>query len=58
LEAIHLTDIALAADPGNRRAQEAKLAALETLLERSGRENYSEVAWLRGEIRTAKVRLE
>ena len=57
LEAIHLTDIALTADPGDRRAREAQLGALEILLERSGKENYSEVAWLRGEIATAKERL-
>lgn len=54
LEAIHLLDIALAADSGHRAAREAQAAALEILLERSRLENYSEVAWLRSELRAAR----
>jgi alkyl sulfatase BDS1-like metallo-beta-lactamase superfamily hydrolase len=46
LYALHLTDMALAAEPGNRGALETRLAALELLMERSGDENHSEVLWL------------
>jgi alkyl sulfatase BDS1-like metallo-beta-lactamase superfamily hydrolase len=58
LEALHLTDIALSAAPADRSALGAQVAALEMLLEASGLENYSEVAWLRGELKTARGRLE
>jgi alkyl sulfatase BDS1-like metallo-beta-lactamase superfamily hydrolase len=58
LEALHLTDIALSADPVHREARQAQIAALELLLERSGLENYSEVAWLRSELKAARSRLQ
>ena len=57
LEAIHLTDIALGADPTNRPALVAKRMALEMLLERSGGQNLSETMWLRAEIADAAGRL-
>ena len=50
LEAIHLIDVALGADPGNRQALTVKHAALEALLARSGRTNLSETMWLASEI--------
>jgi alkyl sulfatase BDS1-like metallo-beta-lactamase superfamily hydrolase len=50
LEALHLLDIALGADPGNRDALAAKKAASEALLEASGGSNLSETMWLRSEI--------
>ena len=46
LHALHLTDMALEAEPGHRGALETRLAALELLMERSGDENHSEVLWL------------
>jgi len=49
-QALHLAAMALAAEPGNRAALEARLAALELLLERSGGINHSEVFWLRHRI--------
>jgi glyoxylase-like metal-dependent hydrolase (beta-lactamase superfamily II) len=50
LEAIHLVDIALGADPACRIALEAKKQALEVLLEQSGQKNLSETMWLSSEI--------
>ena len=50
VEALHLLDVALAAEPGNREALEVRLAALEELLRRSGGENHFEVYWLRHRI--------
>jgi alkyl sulfatase BDS1-like metallo-beta-lactamase superfamily hydrolase len=51
LHALHLAEAALAVDPANLGAMRAKLAATEHLLKQSGRENFSEVRWLEGEIR-------
>jgi alkyl sulfatase BDS1-like metallo-beta-lactamase superfamily hydrolase len=51
LQALHLTEIALAHSPGNRDALRVKHAALQQLLTASGRENYSEVQWLEQEIK-------
>lgn len=50
LEAIHLAEIVLSGTPGHLDALDAKRKALETLLERSGQENFSEVQWLKTEI--------
>ena len=57
LEAIHLTDIALGADPANRAALAAKKAALEAVLEDSGGQNLSETMWLRAEMAEVDARL-
>lgn len=50
LEALHLTQIALNADPANRSALLAKKAATAALLEASGGKNLSETMWLRSEL--------
>jgi len=50
LEALHLVEAALVADPASIDAARVKLAATQILLERSGRENFSEVRWLESEI--------
>lgn len=50
LEALHLAEAALVADPTSVDAARVKLAATQILLERSGRENFSEVRWLESEI--------
>lgn len=50
LEALHLTQIALNADPANRPALMAKKAATAALLEASGGKNLSETMWLRSEL--------
>ena len=57
LEAIHLLDIALGAEPANRAALMVKLRALAILLERSGGSNLSETMWLKSEIAEAEARL-
>ena len=57
LEALHLTDIALGAEPGDRAALAVKLAASKLLLEQSGGQNLSETMWLRSEIAEAEQRL-
>jgi alkyl sulfatase BDS1-like metallo-beta-lactamase superfamily hydrolase len=58
LEALHLIDIALQAQPDNQRALKAKIAAHQQLLEASGGENFSEVMWLKSEIESAESRLD
>ncbi len=50
LEALHLVEIALNADPAERSALEVKRDASAHLLERSGSQNLSETMWLRSEI--------
>jgi alkyl sulfatase BDS1-like metallo-beta-lactamase superfamily hydrolase len=58
---LHLTDVALAADPGNRAALEARLKALRMLLlkVRSGpAKNIIEEGWLNYGIRAAERRLD
>jgi alkyl sulfatase BDS1-like metallo-beta-lactamase superfamily hydrolase len=57
LEALHLLDIALGAEPGNKTALAAKKRASEILLERSGSTNLSETMWLRSEIRDLEALL-
>jgi alkyl sulfatase BDS1-like metallo-beta-lactamase superfamily hydrolase len=57
VEALHLVEMALAAQPDHRAALEARLAALELLLERSGGENHSELFWLRHRIAATRTRL-
>ncbi|NUU20097.1 MAG: MBL fold metallo-hydrolase [Streptomycetaceae bacterium] len=51
LEALHFVELVLARAPGDRGALRTKLGAHKLLLERSGRENFSEVRWLEAEIR-------
>ena len=55
LHALHLAEAALAADAANISALRTKLEATEQLLNQSGRENFSEVRWLEGEIRALGV---
>ncbi|MCK9542148.1 MAG: MBL fold metallo-hydrolase [Novosphingobium sp.] len=50
LEAVHLLDIALGAEPGNRQALLTKRDVLTHLLEQSGQTNLSETMWLKSEI--------
>ena len=50
LEALHLVQIALGAEPGNREALLVKKQASEALLAASGGKNLSETMWLRSEI--------
>jgi len=53
--ALHLTDIALASDPNNRKALQSRLRALEIL--RSRCKNTNERGWLDFSIRTTTARL-
>jgi alkyl sulfatase BDS1-like metallo-beta-lactamase superfamily hydrolase len=55
VEALHLADIALTAEPTNRQAIEARLKALETL--RSACRNTNERGWLDYSIRVTKGKL-
>ncbi|GGB99231.1 hypothetical protein GCM10011494_17100 [Novosphingobium endophyticum] len=50
LEALHLVDVALGAEPGNVPALKVRKAANEALLKASGGRNLSETMWLRAEI--------
>jgi alkyl sulfatase BDS1-like metallo-beta-lactamase superfamily hydrolase len=54
-EALHLTEMALAADPKHRPALEARLAALEKLLAQS--QNSNERGWLNYSIRQTRAKL-
>ncbi|MCP4007108.1 MAG: MBL fold metallo-hydrolase [bacterium] len=55
VQAIHLAEIALSADPEHRLAAEASVSAHRALLAQS--ENFWETAWLRKEIRRLEKRL-
>jgi glyoxylase-like metal-dependent hydrolase (beta-lactamase superfamily II) len=57
LEAVHLTDIALSAEPDNAEALTVRKAAHEALLAASGGRNLSETMWLRSEIAAMEARL-
>jgi alkyl sulfatase BDS1-like metallo-beta-lactamase superfamily hydrolase len=57
LEALHFVDMVLARSPDDAPALRMKLGALRVLLERSGRENFSEVRWLEAEIRDTEAAL-
>ena len=57
LEALHLIDIVLGAEPGAGAALAVKKAALERLLAEAGGANLSETMWLRSEIADAAARL-
>ena len=48
--ALHLTEVALSAEPDHAPTLRAKLAALELLLERAGGVNHHEVFWIEHEI--------
>jgi alkyl sulfatase BDS1-like metallo-beta-lactamase superfamily hydrolase len=54
-EALRLTDAALAADPSNRAALEAKLKALDTLVRES--KNSNELGWLNYSIAETKKKM-
>jgi alkyl sulfatase BDS1-like metallo-beta-lactamase superfamily hydrolase len=55
VEALHLTEVALATDPQSRPALETRLKALESLREKS--QNSNERGWLDYHIRTVKKKL-
>jgi alkyl sulfatase BDS1-like metallo-beta-lactamase superfamily hydrolase len=57
LEALHLTDIALGAEPDERTALVVKRDASQRLLEQSGGFNLSETMWLRSEIAEVEGKL-
>ena len=57
LEALHLVDIALGAQPDCRPALEVKRDAHQALLEASVGQNLSETMWLRAEIAAAETKL-
>ena len=57
LEALHLVDIALGAEPGNREALSVKKDASQALLEAGGGKNLSETMWLRSEIAEIEAKL-
>lgn len=50
LQALHLLDVALGAEPDNSAALTVKKQVLEQLLEQSGGNNLSEVMWLKSEL--------
>jgi len=53
LQALHLIDMVLAHASEDSAALRVKRRALESLLDNSGRENFSEVQWLEQAIKTA-----
>jgi alkyl sulfatase BDS1-like metallo-beta-lactamase superfamily hydrolase len=57
LEALHLAEMALAAEPANRPALQAKQAALRLLLEQRGPHNFQEAGWLRAQLRQTETAL-
>jgi glyoxylase-like metal-dependent hydrolase (beta-lactamase superfamily II) len=57
LEAIHLLDVVLGAEPARGAALKVKLLALKALLEAGGGVNLSETMWLKSEIEAAEAAL-
>jgi alkyl sulfatase BDS1-like metallo-beta-lactamase superfamily hydrolase len=57
LEAMHLIDIALDAEPSSKEALAAKKDVLQGLLRESGGGNLSETMWLKSEIAAAEAAL-
>lgn len=57
LEALHLLDVALGAEPANSDALAVKKDALQQLLTESGGANLSETMWLKSEIAAAEAAL-
>ena len=57
LEALHLVDIASAAERDNRAVLEARLAALSGMAKQIGRRNFQEAGWLRHRIENTRARL-
>jgi glyoxylase-like metal-dependent hydrolase (beta-lactamase superfamily II) len=57
LEALHLLEVALGAEPANREARTVQKEALQRLLEDGGGSNLSETMWLRSEIAAAEAAL-
>jgi alkyl sulfatase BDS1-like metallo-beta-lactamase superfamily hydrolase len=57
LEAVHLLDIALGAEPSNAAALAVKKDALQRLLTLSGGSNLSETMWLKSEIAITEQKL-
>jgi alkyl sulfatase BDS1-like metallo-beta-lactamase superfamily hydrolase len=57
IEALHLTEVALATEPGHRGALEAKLATLVALAKIEGRENFQVAGWLRYRIAETQAEL-
>jgi hypothetical protein len=51
LEALHLLDVALTAEPGLASGIEVKREALKLLLEQSGGKNLWERMWIASELR-------
>lgn len=57
LQALHLVDIALAAEPANKDGLTVRKAALERLAADAGASNLSETMWLKAEIAAADAGL-
>jgi alkyl sulfatase BDS1-like metallo-beta-lactamase superfamily hydrolase len=55
LEALHVLDIALAAEPNSKLARDARREALELLLEQSGGKNLWERMWIAAELRALEA---
>jgi alkyl sulfatase BDS1-like metallo-beta-lactamase superfamily hydrolase len=58
LEAIHLLDVALGAEPQNLASLKIKRVALEHLLVSSGNTNLSETMWLKSEIAAVEAAIK
>lgn len=58
VEALHLTEIALAAEPDSRPAHEAALAAYEALLKANRGIHFDELGWLEGRIIATKAAID
>lgn len=58
LRALHLAEVALATEPGNRSALQAQLAALQLLAQRDARVNFQIAGWLRHRIDATRAALD
>jgi alkyl sulfatase BDS1-like metallo-beta-lactamase superfamily hydrolase len=58
VEALHLVEIALAADISHARAREIQIAALEELIDRTGGSTFDELSYLESEVAQAREALD
>ncbi|MGI9282212.1 MAG: alkyl sulfatase dimerization domain-containing protein [Endozoicomonas sp.] len=59
IKAIHLIEVALEAEPNNKKVTEAHIQVLQVLLKQAGEthKTFSEIAWLQSQIGKAKAKL-
>jgi alkyl sulfatase BDS1-like metallo-beta-lactamase superfamily hydrolase len=58
VHALHLIEMAQAAEPDNPQAREAEIEALELLIDQGEGQSYDEIGWLESQLERAKAALQ